>query len=300
MRKPNRLRDALALAALALALAAPAARAAFEDIEESPAARALGGAWAALAGDAFAPLHNPSALAWAGRVSVAASYLEPFGLPFASQSAFAAAGALPGRLGGAGVGVRAFGVDYLGEDLEHETTVSLAHGFHLLQDRQSELAAGWAVDFYSLGFGRSVTGLDPGDARAAGVRVGATAVVRERTRVGFTATNLNNPSIGDRDREDLRRRITTGLSYAPYSGVETALAMTQELGEAVQYRGGTAVALSDAVVLRLGVRSEPNTFDAGVGLRWKGLALDYAFSTGGGVLGETHHVGVGWTPRPQP
>jgi hypothetical protein len=288
-----------ALVAAALLLST-AARAAFEDVEVSPRVRAMGGAWAAVRGDGYGVFHNPASLAWADRVQAGASTVRPFGYDFSSQNTVAAAFALPGRWGGMGAGVRAFGVSYMGETLTQETTFAIAQGFHLRADRQSELAIGWALNLYSLDYGRSVTGIDPGDATAVGINVGATASVRERTRVGFQAVNLNNPRIGDRDKEELRRRVSAGVSYAPYPGVETLLEIANELGEAVQYRGGTEFELADFLWARAGIRSDPSIFTAGFGVRWMNVALDYGFATGGGVLGQTHHFGVAYAqPRPR-
>lgn len=280
---------------LAAVLIATPSWAAFEDIEVSPRARAMGGAWTALADDAYGVFHNPAALAWSGRLQAGASTLRPFGYDFTSQNAAAASFALPGRWGGLGAGVRGFGVEYLGETLTQENTFGVAHGIQLRGDRQSRLAVGWAIDLYSLEYGRSVTGIDPGDATAFGVSIGALAVVRDRTRVGFQALNFNNPTIGSRDHEELRRRVSVGVSYAPYSGVETVLEIASELGEAVQYRGGTEFEVAPFLRLRAGIKSNPSVFTAGVGLQWTGMQLDYGFSTGGGVLPDTHHFGIGYS-----
>jgi len=289
MRGSIRILTLAAIVALGLA---PAARAAFEDIEVSPRLRAQGGAGLASMGDPFAVFHNPATLAWAGRGQAAASWVQPFGLDFATQSVAAAAGRLPGRAGGVAIGWREFGVEYDGQNLLRETTVGLAHAFRLLSDRQSELAFGWGVDYYALDFGTSVTGLDPGRASVVGVHAGALATVRERTRVAFAVRNFNHPAIGNRDKEELRERVAVGIAYAPYPGVETSFDLSSELGEALQWRGGTAFDLSSALVLRAGVRTEPNVVSAGLGLRLAGFTLDYAFSTGGGVLEETHQVGL--------
>lgn len=281
----------LAALVLGLVLVAAPARGAFDDIEVSARARALGGATAAWLGDDYAPFHNPASLAWLDGVNGAASYVRPFGFDFLSQSTAVAGLALPGRLGGVALGVRRFGVRWLGEDLTGETTVALAHGIHLLRDSQSELAVGWVMDLYSLDYGRSVTGIDPGSATGVGLGLGATAVVRDRTRVGFQALNLNSPALGERDSQDLRRAVSVGVSYQPYPTVETVLDVTHELGREVQYRGGAEFALTDLVWLRAGIRTEPNTFTAGIGLAHKGIGFDYGFSTGG-VLGETHQFGL--------
>jgi hypothetical protein len=280
------------VAALTLVVAAPA-RAAFDDIEVAPRARALGGASAGLIGDEYAPFHNPASLAWLDGVTGAASYVRPFGFDFSSQSAASAGFTLPGRLGGVAIGARRFGVSWLGENLTSETTVALAHGIHLLRDSQSELAVGWVLDVYSLDYGRSVTGIDPGSATGVGVGFGATAVVRDRTRVGFQGLNLNNPSLGDQDHQDLRRAVTIGASYQPYAGVETVFDITRELGRDTQYRGGAEFALGELLWLRAGIHTAPNALTAGIGLQHKGVGFDYGFSTGG-VLGETHQFGFSY------
>ena len=282
----------LAALAFALMLAAPApVRAAFDDIEVSARVRALGGASAGLIGDDYAPFHNPASLAWLEGVSGAASYVRPFGFDFNSQSAAAFGLVLPGRLGAVSLGARRFGVSWLGENLTSETTVAFAHGLHLLRDRQSELAVGWVLDVYSLDYGRSVTGIDPGSATGFGFGFGATARLRERTRVGFQGSNLNNPALGDQDPQDLRRSVSIGASYQPYTGVETVFDITRELGRDTQYRGGAEFSVSDLVWLRAGVHTAPNTITAGLGLVHKGIGFDYGFSTGG-VLGETHQFGL--------
>jgi len=292
----------LAAAAALAAASARDAHGAFEDIEVSPRVRALGSSWAALRADDYAVFHNPAALAWAGRPAGAASYLRPFGYDFSSQSTFAGSITLPRGAGGLGFGVRHFGVNYLGQSLTSETTVSLAQGFHLLRDQQSELAVGWALSMYALDYGLStevdvgsgVTRIDPGSATSVGVNVGAVATVRDRTRVGFHVLNLNNPNIGKRDKEELHRRVSVGVSYAPYPGVETVLDIANELGQQMQYRGGAEFQVTDFLWLRTGIHTEPSIFTAGFGLRRAGMSIEYSFSTGGGVLGDTHHIGIGY------
>lgn len=283
----------VSLALLAgLAFATPVL-AAFEDIEVSPRLRGLGSTGFAALDDAYASLRNPSALAWASGSTGAFSYLHPFGLDFASQNAITASFPLPGPAGGVGLGIRTFGVRYQDQDLDQEATFTIAHGFRLLHDAQSELAFGWSASLLTLSFGPSVSGIDPGQASTVAVSVGATATLRDRTRVGFAALNINSPRIGSRDYQDLSRRLVGGVSYTPYAGVTTLLDMHAASSEDVAYRAGIELDATDFLKLRAGIGTEPNTFSAGFGLRLGGLLqLDYAFSTGGGVLGETHHIGI--------
>jgi hypothetical protein len=276
-----------------VAWAAPAA-AAFDEIEVSPRVRALAGSWVALSAEEYTPFHNPAALAWAGQVQGAASWLRPFGYDFHSQSVASVMAELPRGLGGVALGARRYGVEYQAEDLTRELTIAFSHGFKVVSDVQSELALGWTVDLYSLDYGLSVTGQDPGDAVAFGIHLGAQAVVRDRTRVGIFARNVNNPRIGSIEKEELGRGISAGVSYSPYPGVQTVLDVSNDLGEEAQFRGGAEFQFTDYVWLRAGLRTAPNVFSAGLGLRRARLQLDYGFSTGGGVLGETHHVGLGF------
>lgn len=288
---------ALLLAALLAATVRPAS-AAFEDIEVSPRLRAIGEAGTAVTRDVYAAMHNPASLAWSEDLAGAASYVEPFSLPFTSQGTVAGHLPLPRGAGAIGFGVRTFGVRWRDVDLQNETTLSFAHGFRLMHDAQSELAFGWSVNLYSLSFGSSVTGLDPGRASTVGLGLGAVAVLRERTRVGFAVENANNPSIGDRDHQDLARRVTGGLAYSPYAGVTTLLDMNAELGSEIEYRGGVEFEAAPFLWLRAGLCTEPNKFTAGFGLEVRGMHLDYGFTSGGGVLDDTHHVGLEMHVRP--
>ncbi len=281
------------LFALVLVGLAGPVQAAFEDIEVSPRTRGMGMASVGLFPDAYGPFHNAASLAWVTDVRGAASYVRPFGYDFSGQSVVSGVGDI-GKWGGVGVGIRYFGVDYRGEDLTSETTVSLAHGFQILEDIQSTVSVGWALNVYSLDYGSSVTGIDPGSATTVGLDLSGQVVLHERTRVGFYALNVNNPSIGDVDEEELIRRVGGGLSYSPYRGVVTVLDISNELGEQVQFRGGTEFQVTDFLWLRGGLRTQPNIFTAGVGFRQYGISVDYGFSTGGGTLDATHQFGISY------
>ena len=284
------MRNTLGVLLLVMVTAGPAG-AAFEDIEISPRNRALGMANVAMELDAWAVYHNPAALAWAAEPRAAAAYVKPFGYGFSSQSAVAANLSI-GKFGGLGAAFRHFGVDHEGENLTQETTVSLSHGLKLLEDIQSTVAVGWALNLYSLDYGTSVGGVDPGSATGVGLDIGAQAVIQERTRVGFQALNVNNPRIGDFDKEELIRRVVAGVSYAPYRGVTTLLDISFTQGEQAQYRGGTEFEIAEYFLLRGGIRTAPTILTFGAGFRWRGLNLDYGFSSGGGVLAATHQFGI--------
>ena len=272
--------------------------AAFEDIEVSPRTRSMGSAFMGLKADVYAPFHLASSLAWIENIEATGSFLRPFGLDFASQAVISGVGRLPGNLGGVGIGIRRFGVEYGGENLTGETTVALGYGVRLLDDLQSQLSLGATLNWYSLDYGLShvADAVDPGSDNSITIDISAQAVVQERTTVGFYAQNVTNTTIGSLDKEELRRRVGVGVSYQPYRGVSTMLDITTEQGEEVQYRGGAEFQVIEYLWVRGGIRTQPNIFTAGIGAAVKGIRLDYGFSTGGGVLDATHHIGIGYSP----
>jgi hypothetical protein len=287
----KRLLGSLAAIGCGLLLGSGTATAAFEDIEVSPRSRGMGKAFVALELDAWAPYHNQAALAWAGPFEIAGSYVQPFGTNFSRQSVFTGVVGI-GRFGGLGVGLRRFDVDFRGEDLTGETTVTLAHGFKFFEDLQSTVTAGWALNVYSLDYGVSVDDVDPGSATTVGLDVSAQALVQRRTRVGFYAMNINNPKIGKVDKEELIRRIGAGISYAPYRGVITLFDIVSEQGHQPQFRGGVEFKIVDFLLLRGGLHTNPSVFTFGAGFNWRGLRVDYGFSSGGGVLDSSHQFGI--------
>lgn len=288
------------LLALALGLSALPAAASFENIAVSPRARAMGGGAVAVADDAYAPYFNPAGLAGLTAPQAAASYLRPFGVSFVDFVYVGGVWPLDGRYGTLGLGVRRLATEWQDVDLERETTLTLAHGLTLYQDMHSTLRLGLSANVYNLKFGPTVgsdgegtDGFDPGSDTVLGLDAGLLVTVRERTRIGVLVHNVNNPQIG-LDQEEIGQRVHGGVAYAAYEGVWTTFEFENALGEDVTYHGGVEVALDYGLALRLGVATNPEKVTAGFGYRWRGLAVDYGFSGGGGTLEGTHQFGVGW------
>jgi hypothetical protein len=184
-------------------------------------------------------------------------------------------------------------VDYDDNNMMSEKVYSLGHAFTLMKDVHSELHFGWSANVMHA----SIDGC--GDQAVLGLNAGAVAVLHTRTRLGFAVTNFNNPKIGENDH-DLPQRLALGLSYTPYTGVITAIELKKTLNTATEsndspteLHAGTEVTLFDVLFLRAGVRSNPNSLSAGLGLLVKGLEVDYAYSTHP-VLDGTHHFGIGY------
>ncbi len=280
----------LTLAALALCFAAGPALAAFENVDTSPRARGMGDSGVATADDAFAPYFNPAGMANQVGYALGNSYVKPYQLDFTDQLYFG--GVMPvGRYGGLGFGLRRFATTYDGVDLHNETTFTLAHGIRLYEDLHTTVDVGTALNFYRLEFGETVSGIDPGDAGAVGGDVGLLVTLHRRTRLGVMVKNVNNPTIG-LDNEELTQRLHAGLAYEPYDGVTTVFEIESALGYDPQYHGGVEFTVLDRLALRAGVLSNPNKMTAGFGYVFEGFGVDYAFSSGGGILKPSHQFGM--------
>jgi hypothetical protein len=284
-------RTVFSIVALALGLSALPALAAFENVDISPRARAMGDAAVAIADDAFAPYFNPAGMAAAARPMLGNSYVEPYGLSFNEQLYFGGVLPVSSKLGSFGFGFRRFAVEYEGVALTTESTFTLAHGISLYEDMHSTVSVGTALNMYRLEYGLSVGGIDPGDASSFGLDVGLLVTLHERTRIGVLVKNMNNPQIGE-DNEALPQRLHGGIAYEPYIGVTTTFEFENTIEGETQYHGGLEFAVLDALFLRAGMATNPNKFMGGFGYAYEGVSLNYGFSSGGGVLSPSHQFGL--------
>jgi hypothetical protein len=260
----------------------------FDAVDVSSKARGMGGAWVAAADDAGAIFYNPAALLVAGRPNLTASYLRPNSQDFESLTYLAVAA--PRWQQAFAASYRRFAVEYGGEDLLTESTVSLAHALTLLKDIHSSLAFGYCLNLYSLQFGRTEN-YDLGSQTTAGLDLGFMATLRDRTRIGFLMKNVNEPSIGKITEEPLPQWITAGVAYSPYYGVLTELDVRGVRGEDAEIHMGMQFALTKFLDMRFGFGTGPNSLTGGFSVRVKPVEVDYSYSSHS-VLPGTHHVSV--------
>lgn len=275
----------------ALGLSAGTAQAYFERTVVNPRGLGMGESAVAVPDMQSAAFLNPAQLAGASRLSLGTSYVQPFGNDF--QDFFYLGGGVPvnTRYGNFGFGFSTSKVELLDVDLLKETQLTVAHGVTLFEDMHSTIDAGWSLSMYNVEAGQTVNDIDPGEATAFGVDFGLLVTLHERTRLGFQVKNLNNPQIGE-DEEELSRRLVGGVSYEPYDGVITTFEIENDLYEEVQYHGGMEFELITGFRLRAGVVTNPNKVTGGFGYTFDRFSLQYGFSTGGGVLDNTHQFGL--------
>ena len=264
----------------------------FDDRYPSPRFTAMGGTGVAVANDVWAAYYNPAGLARVPGVQVATSYLRLFNLSFLTNFFGAATYQLPGSYGTASLTFQYFGVNYQNQNLSGEYTVSLSHGFYLLNDIHTSLAFGYSLKGYHWQLGESLEYGDLGSASSFGLDVGLLASVYGRTYLGVYFLNVNAPKIGATTQHDLPQRIVVGMAYQPYDGVTTSLDFNKTLGVGeIQVWGGAEFRVFQRLFLRFGGTTNPNRFSTGIGLHIAQFQLDYALITHS-ELGETHQMGL--------
>lgn len=281
----------LILVLAALGLSAGSAQAYFENTVISPRERGMGESAVAVPDVQSSAFLNPAHLAGAPNLQLGASYVQPFGQEFTDFFYLGGGAPVSTRFGNFGFGFSNMQVEWQGVELLKETQLTFAHGATLFQDMHSVIDAGWSVSMYNVEAGETVNGVDPGDATAFGIDFGLLVTLHERTRLGFQVKNLNNPQIGA-DEEELPRRLCGGVSYSPYDGVITTFEIENDLYEETQYHGGIEFQLVPGFDVRAGVVTNPNKVTGGFGYSFDRFSLQYGFSTGGGVLDNTHQFGL--------
>lgn len=258
----------------------------FDDYQPSARARGMGGAFTSVADDANAIFFNPAGLAelnYEGNFG----WTRPYNEPFSSVKTLAFGAKLPKKIGTIGVGAKLFDVNFEDADLYGEQTWTLSHAFTLQKDIHSTINFGYNLNYLRLKF-------DDGDSDdAIGIDLGATALLHNRTKLGFAVTNLGQAKMGFENQIKIPSKLSLGISYIPYDGVITTLEVKKDFAEETEFMGGVEARIFDPLYLRVGVHQNPATYSAGASFILSGVQLDYA-TTYHSVLGLTHALNLGY------
>ncbi len=271
--------------ALCLVLLAVNLAAIFDDYEPSPRARAMGGAFYSVSDDANAIFYNPAGLNSA-KNNIIIGYSKVMDNDFQVLNTVALSFQLPRKFGTLGIGLQSLDVDFQDVNLMSEKIYALSHSFNILNDIHSNFDIGYTLNMYHLSF----EGF--GEQPAFGINLGALATVHQRTQIGFTITNLNNPSVGEDNAHDLPQKMAMGISYHPYTDVITSLELKKTLNGKTEIHAGTEVKVTEMLYLRCGVRSEPTSYSMGVRFDMYNIIIDYGFNTH--TIDATHHFSIGY------
>ena len=258
----------------------------FEDFQPSARARGMGGAFTGVSDDVSALFFNPAGLVQTNfGIIVGGAQLQ--NQEFAEFKTLAIGYRLPKGLGTVALGGRLFDVDFEDATLMAEQTFSLGHAFTLVSDIHSQIFFGYSGNLYRLSYDEE----DPED--AIGVDLGAMAILHQRTRLGFSVQNINQPQLGNQNQIELPRKLAMGVSYIPYEGVTTSVELRKDFANKTEFMGGVEAQLFEPFVIRAGVHQNPASWNAGATFRVRGIHVDYAFSSHS-VLDGTHYFNLGY------
>ena len=257
----------------------------FDDYEPSPRARAMGGAYYSVSNDANAIFYNPAGLNSAEN-NIIIGYSKLFNNDFQVLNTAALSIKLPRKYGTLGIGLQSMDVDYHDVNLMNEKIFVLSHSFNILNDIHSNLDIGYTLNTYHVSFE------EKGEQPAFGINLGALATVHQRTQIGFTITNLNNPSVGEENQYDLPQKMAMGISYHPYTDVITSLELKKTFNGKTEIHAGTEVKVTEMLYIRCGVRSEPTSYSMGARFDLYNIVVDYGFNTH--TIDSTHHFSIGY------
>ncbi|MDP8203504.1 MAG: hypothetical protein P9L95_03125 [Candidatus Tenebribacter mawsonii] len=257
----------------------------FDDYEPSPRARAMGGAFYSISDDANAVFYNPAGLN-SSENNIIIGYSKIFENDFQVLNTVAFSMQLPRKFGTLGIGLQSMDVDFQDVSLLSEKTYALSHSFNILNDIHSNLDFGYTLNMYHL----SIEGF--GEQPAFGINLGALATVHQRTQIGFTITNLNNPSVGEDSAHDLPQKMSMGISYHPYTDVITAFEVKKTMNSKTEIHAGAEVKVVEMLTIRCGVRSEPTSYSMGARFNLYNIIVDYGFNTH--TIDSTHHFSIGY------
>ena len=253
---------------------ATGSKSAFEHLAQGSEAIALGGACVAQTNSPWMAFHNPGGLPSLESRSLSLHYSpQPFGLKELARGSFSFVD--PMSIATFAVSGSRFGFDLYREiDLQGSCGVAVNDLFSL----------GASIHYYHLGIANY------GAASTWGVDVGLLACISEEVCWGFSAFNVNAPTIGAA-RERLPQVFVTGLAYSPIVEATLLVDIQKDVRYPAELHAGVEYLILDLLALRAGTTNDPSILSAGLGIHYSFVRLDYAFSNHA-ELGASHQVSV--------
>lgn len=177
-------------------------------------------------------------------------------------------------------GVFAISATRFGFELYSETRVALSYA----EEIASGVRAGASVNYYALRI------QSYGSASSVGFDVGLLIDISDDVAWGFSAGNVNAPTIGSA-KEMLPQVFSTGFAYSPIREATLSASIVKDVRYTAELHVGVEYAIVEMLALRAGSTTEPNTLNAGVGIQYDFVQLDYAFSSHS-ELGITHQFSL--------
>lgn len=232
---------------------------------------AMGQATTALPGSSWSVFSNPAMMP-DEKPSVSFFGVRYFGLSEITD--IAAALTYPTNLGVLAAGVHRYGFDLFNENRLRIGYKNDTSGFH------------YGI---VLNYSHVVQGGGYGSAGALGADIGLAAPIISGLWIAAKAVNINQPTYGSRNDEELPRNLSIGLSYQLSDIALFSTEVFKDVRFPIAYRGGIEMHIIGGLMGRAGVTTAPQTFSAGFGY------IDSFWSANIGVQRHEHNV-LGYSP----
>lgn len=232
----------------------------FELLDVGAKPIALGGAFTSLANNSNAVYYNPAGISQMQFREVSIFYSPaPFGLKELANGSVNFVE--PTKFGTFGLSAKTYGFE-----LYKEITATLTYA----NNYRKKIYYGANVNYYNLkiqNYGSDAT---------FGIDVGVLAYLTDFLRWGFSAFNLNRPTVGTL-KDKLPQVYRTGLSVQPRNDLNFVLDVEKDTRYTASVKAGVEYTLYEMVDLRAGIGTEPTKFSGGIGFYYSLFEIGYGF-----------------------
>ncbi len=250
----------------------------FDDYQPSARARGMGNAYTGYAPDANALFYNPAGLAQAD-TEVKIGFSNLANQKFTELKTAMLLSYFP-KLWNSRCWHQNVRCKFRSDKSSFEQNFALGYAYTLQKDIHSTINFGVAANYYRLVFDEDEEG------SAFGLDLGALAILHQRTRLGFAITNINQPTLGDENQNDLPRKLSLGISYVPYDRVVTSLEVKKDFEELnlwAEWKPGFRSVAIRVVVHQTRLTARSSFYVAGIEIDYYTLTISF---------GCTHYINV--------
>ncbi len=220
----------------------------------------LGGAFTSLANNSNAVYYNPAGISQLPFREISIFYSPaPFGLKELANGSVNYVE--PTKYGAFGLSAKTYGFELY---KEITATVTYANNY------RNKIFYGANVNYYNLKI------QNYGSASTIGIDIGVLAYITDFLRWGFSAFNLNRPSIGTQ-KDKLPQVYRTGVSVQPRNDLNFVLDIEKDTRYTTSVKAGVEYSLYNMIDLRAGIGTEPTRFSGGVGIYYSLFEIGYGF-----------------------
>ncbi len=244
--------------------------------QENPGARqiALSNSGVALSNDVFSIFNNPAGSAQMNWTEVGFYYSpSPFGIKELSHGF--AAFHQPVKFGSISAGFMSYGFELY---KENKLAISFARRF--------------AKNFF-LGLSASYNFLKIqhyGNSSAIIFSLGGLTYLNKNFRLGFAFENFTRASYGN-EKNQIPVILRSGVSYDFFNKASVNFAISKDIDFPFSFHFGLEYELIKYFSIRFGTATNPDTYSAGLGIRFSLFQIDYSVFNHP-VLGLTHQAGL--------